>query len=153
MNHGALVAIHAATAAAHARTKVLDAFRLHGATAPERAQPLGRLGLADGDPALTHFLTAGVVRSVDARSRPLVPGDSFGGEPVAYYLDEAVYVAERDGTGPAARQAQRRAWRVLGVLVLVVAAIALGIVVVLLSRADGAPAGSDPSAAESPEAP
>ena len=49
MNPGTMVAIHAATtaaAAAKARTKVLDTFRTHDATAPTRARTLADIGLA-----------------------------------------------------------------------------------------------------------
>ena len=49
MTHGAMVAIHAATAAAaaaKARTQVLDTFRIQDATAPERARTLAEIRLA-----------------------------------------------------------------------------------------------------------
>ena len=67
MNHGAMIAIHAAAAAAKARSDVLDAFRVRGATAPDRARPLYDLGLALDNAALREFFAAGILRGVDAR--------------------------------------------------------------------------------------
>ena len=97
MNHGAMVAIHAGSmaAAAKAHAKVLDGFRVPGATAPERARPLADLGLADDDRILAQLVKAGVVRGVDARGRPTVLGDDLN-RTAAYYLDEAAFVAHRD---------------------------------------------------------
>jgi hypothetical protein len=46
MAHGAMIAVHAAHAAAQAQARVLDAFRVRNATAPERALPLAELGLS-----------------------------------------------------------------------------------------------------------
>ena len=98
MNHGAMVAIHGAARAAAERkamARVLDAFRVRGATAPERARPLAELGLSDGDRVLGQLVRAGVVRGVDARGRVTVLGDDLA-RPVAHYLDEPAFVAHRD---------------------------------------------------------
>ena len=57
MTHGAMIAAHAAHAAAvRARTAVLDAMRVQGATAPERAHPLVELGLSADSAALREWL-------------------------------------------------------------------------------------------------
>jgi hypothetical protein len=122
MTHGAMVAIHAATAVMHARTKVLDAFRVHGATAPERATSLDRLGVSSDDSGLAHFLQVGVIRAVDTRGRSMASGDTF--HVAGYYLDETAYIADRDGMTPSARAERRKAWLVLA-LTLAVAGIAV----------------------------
>ena len=95
MANAALMAAHVARVAAKAREKVLDAFRLRGATAPERAVRLTELGLASDDEALTAFIASGVVRGVDSRGRPAVIGyeDSRA---ETYYLDEGAWIAARD---------------------------------------------------------
>jgi hypothetical protein len=96
MNAGAMIAIHAAAAAAKARTEVLDAFRRNGATAPERARSLYDLGLASDNHALRGFFEAGVLRGVDSRGREVLVGqESVSGD--RYYLDEAAFIAQRDG--------------------------------------------------------
>ena len=72
MNPGSMVAIHTATtaaAAAKARTKVLDTFRTHDATAPTRARTLADIGLS-ADDAVGKLIEAGVIRPVDSRHRP-----------------------------------------------------------------------------------
>ena len=61
---------------------VVDAFRLAGATAPERAQPLDRLGLVDGE-AVARLAGRGVVR-VAERHR--------------YFLDESAVIADRSAS-------------------------------------------------------
>ncbi len=98
MNPGAWVAIHAATTAAaaqKAKTRVLDCFRSHDATAPDRARALPELGLAEDDKAVSELLSAGVVRGVDSRGRPTVIGDSID-RVSGYYLDEVAFITLRD---------------------------------------------------------
>lgn len=92
---GAMIAIHAA-AAAKRRTNVLDAFRVHGATAPDRARPLSELGISSEEPALAEMMSTGVIRAVDGRGRPAVLGDPMS-RVEGFYLDEATFVASRDG--------------------------------------------------------
>lgn len=105
MNHGAMIAIHAAAAAAKARAEVLDAFRLKGATAPERALALYDLGLALDNTALREFFASGVLRGVDARGRAVMAGEMSGAGD-RFYLDEAACIAQRDGAGAASRRQQ-----------------------------------------------
>jgi hypothetical protein len=91
-----MIAVNAAVAAENQRRRVLDAFRVHGATAPERALPLADLGLAHGDNAFAEFLKVGVIRGVDPRGRPAILG--YEDSRIAgYYLDEPTYIAHRDG--------------------------------------------------------
>jgi hypothetical protein len=80
-------AVVAAAAAAHAKRKqdILDAFRLAGATAPERARPLAELGLAPNG-EVEEFIKEGI----------LVSAPRAG----AWYLSEAAYVTRRDARGP-----------------------------------------------------
>ena len=91
---GAIIAIHAA-AAAKARTSVLDAFRVRGATAPERSLGLAELGLDAGNAALIEMVKSGVVRGVDSRGRATVIGDEMA-RPETFYLDEPTVIAHRD---------------------------------------------------------
>ena len=105
MNHGAMIAIHAAAAAAKARSDVLDAFRVRGATAPDRARPLYDLGLALDNAALREFFAAGILRGVDARGRAVMAGEMSGAGD-RFYLDEAAFIAERDGTAGTVRSRQ-----------------------------------------------
>ena len=77
---GAVVAIMVAAHQEKLR-KVVDAFRLAGATAPERARPLPQLGLAR-DAALDELAQAGVLAYVKRDD--------------AWWLNEAAYVARRD---------------------------------------------------------
>lgn len=126
MNHGAMIAIHAAAAAAKARSDVLDAFRLHGATAPDRARPLYDLGLALDDAALREFFSSGVLRGVDARGRAVMAGEMSGAGD-RFYLDEAAFIAQRDGSSRALKS-QKLLAIALGVGVLLV-----GLLVSLLS--------------------
>ena len=133
MNAGAMVAIHAATvaaAAAKARTKVLDTFRTHDATAPARARPLVAIGLAGDDAAVGALIEAGVIRGVDSRGRLTILGDSID-RVAGYYLDEAAYIAHRDGSeaGPSRRAV---VIAVVCAMLVVVAAIA----VVFLAKAN-----------------
>ena len=109
-----MIAVQAAHAAAKAKTKVVDAFRIRGATAPERAVSLTELGLASDDRALGALITSGVVRAVDPRGRPVVIG--YESSHIAgYYLDEVAYIAERDRP---ARGPGRRAAIVIAILLL-----------------------------------
>ena len=105
MNHGAMIAIHAAAAAVKARADVLDAFRLKGATAPDRARALYDLGLQLDNHALPEFFTSGVLRGVDARGRAVMAGEMSGAGD-RFYLDEAAFIAVRDGAGGAANRHQ-----------------------------------------------
>ncbi len=105
MNHGAMIAIHAAAAAAKARADVLDAFRLNGATAPDRARALYDLGLQLDNHALREFFTSGVLRGVDARGRAVMAGEMSGAGD-RFYLDEAAFIAVRDGAGGASKPQQ-----------------------------------------------
>lgn len=99
MTHGAMVAIHAATAAAaaaKAKTDVLDAFRVRDATAADRARTLADVGLSIDNKAVQELISAGVIRGVDSRGRLTVLGDSID-RVVGYYLDEPAYITHRDG--------------------------------------------------------
>ena len=123
MNPGTMVAIHAATAAAaaaKARTKVLDTFRTHDATAPTRARTLAEIGLA-ADDAVGKLIEAGVIRPVDSRGRLTLLGDSID-RVAGYYLDEAAYIANRDG---AERASSRKAALIVCAVLVVVAGAAL----------------------------
>ena len=123
--NGAMIAVHAANAAAaKSREKVLDAFRMQGATAPERARSLAELGVANDDKAFGKFVAAGVIRGVDSRGRPTVIGDAVN-RTVAYYLDEPAFVAQRDQkTGGS----QRRALLIMLIVLLASTAVLLGVV-------------------------
>jgi hypothetical protein len=90
-----MIVIHAAQAAAKARLKVFDAFRLRGATAPERARPLSELGISPDDSVLSALLGSGVIRGIDHRGRPAVIGHEDT-RIEKYYLDEGAYISERD---------------------------------------------------------
>lgn len=132
MNHGAMVAIHAATtaaAAAKARTQVLDAFRTHDATAPDRARTLAEVRVGN-DHVFRALVEAGVVRGVDSRGRLTVLGDSVD-RVAGYYLDEAAYIAHRDGTD---RTSSRKA---VAVVVCVLVAVAVAVAVAFVSRSSG----------------
>ena len=100
-----MIAINAAASAAKARTRVIDAFRLRGATAPERARPLAELGLASDDRALGAYIASGVIRGVDPRGRPAVIGYEHS-RIEGYYLDEGAYMAERDRGGGGLRRSR-----------------------------------------------
>lgn len=126
--NGALIAAHAANAAAaKSREKVLDAFRMQGATAPERARPLAELGLPNDEKAFGTFIAAGVIRGVDSRGRPTVIGDAVN-RTVAYYLDEPAFVAQRDQKtgGP-----QRRVILIVVLVFFALNAVMLGVVLAL----------------------
>jgi hypothetical protein len=128
--NGALIAAHAANAAAaKSREKVLDAFRMQGATAPERARPLAELGLPNDEKAFGTFVAAGVIRGVDSRGRPTVIGDAVN-RTVAYYLDEPAFVAQRDQkTGGR----QRRVILIVLLVFLAINILMLGVVLALRS--------------------
>jgi len=118
-----MVAIHAATAAAaaaKARTKVLDTFRTHDATAPTRARTLADIGLAVDD-AVGKLIEAGVIRPVDSRGRLTMLGDSID-RVAGYYLDEAAYIANRDGTD---RASSKKAVLIVCAVLVIVAGAAL----------------------------
>jgi len=72
-------AIMAAAAAIREENRVLGAFRVAGATAPDRAQPLTQLGVASS-PAVTQLVAARIL--VEQR-------------PDRWYLDERAVVAYR----------------------------------------------------------
>jgi hypothetical protein len=103
---GALVAI---MAAAHAQRvqAVMDAFRLAGATAPERARSLAALGL-------THTAEAAEL----ANAGVLVRGPGRD----SWYLSEAAVVARRK----AGRHSHRTALLVLILLLVATGAVAVG---------------------------
>lgn len=129
MNPGTMVAIHAATvaaAAAKAKQQALDAFRTHDATAPDRARTLAEIGLAADDAAVGSLIEAGVVRGVDSRGRLTVLGDSID-RVAGYYLDEAAYIADRDGKN--GTSSRKQALVILGIMLLAALAVAtLGVV-------------------------
>ena len=104
---GALVAI---LAAAHAQRvqAVTDAFRLAGATAPERARTLDALGVA-------HAAEAAEL----ARLGILVPGPGRD----SWYLSEAAVVARR----AAGARIGSRALVLIILLLVVVGAVAVGV--------------------------
>lgn len=115
MNPAVMIAVNAA-AAAKARTRILDAFRVHGATAPERARPLGELGLSPQDRSLARCINVGVVRGVDASGRPVVIGDVTA-RVNGFYLDQVAYVEQRDRPNRPGKQLR------LVILVLFLAAL------------------------------
>lgn len=126
-----MIAVHAAAAAARERTRVLDAFRIKDATAPERARSLAELGLASDDRTTAGLVQSGVIRGVDTRGRPTVLGDEFV-HPRAFYLDETSAIADRDrGFGNLRR---RKLLLVFAVGLAVLAAVA-ALILVLLARA------------------
>jgi hypothetical protein len=109
----------AAAAAARRRrlNQVLDAFRLAGATAPDRARPLDEV-LVGLDAEVRELARKGVL--VTGRR-----GD-------AWYLDEAACIAWRDA------RPNRRA-RVALVIVLVVVAVVLLAVIAIVGGAPRVP--------------
>jgi hypothetical protein len=133
MNAGTWVAIHAATtaaAAAKARTHALDCFRTRDATAPERARTLREIGLADDDRAVGELISAGIVRGVDSRGRLTVLGDAVD-RVEGYYLDEAAFIAHRDGKTGASSRSTALA---VAIAVLLVVAGAVAVVVMAVNR-------------------
>ena len=105
---GALVAI---MAAAHAQRvqAVTDAFRLAGATAPERARTLAALGVAPGA-EVAELTRVGV----------LVPGPGRD----SWYLSEAAVVARRRAAGT---RLGSRTLVLIILLLVVVGAVAVGV--------------------------
>lgn len=107
---GATVGIIAA-AAARADADLLERFRIVGATAAERAQPLDRLGVSDS-PGMTRYLNDGVIcRSPSAADR--------------YYLDEVALAAYRR---------RKRPLMVALALAIMGVALILGATVMLTAR-------------------
>ena len=125
---GAMIAIHAAAAADAARATIADAFRLKGATAPERAVPLDQLGVAIDEKALGEFIDSGVIRGVDSRGRLTVIGDELR-QPKAYYFDEATFLASRDNK----KQSAHVRTLLIG-LALALGLLGTGLVAVLVQR-------------------
>ena len=113
MSGGAVVA---AAAAAHRRglSHVLDAFRLAGATAPDRARCVDDI-LAGFETHVDELMRAGV----------LVRGPRSD----AWYLDEGAYVTWRDG-----RPGQRRRVALAVGFALLVAGVLVGLAVALVAR-------------------
>jgi hypothetical protein len=113
MTTGALIAASAAAGRARRTGAVLDAFRLAGATAPERARPLAELGLAPS-PEVVAF----------ARQRVLVHDVTTD----AWYLDEAAYIALRDVP-------PRRAVRLLLIFIgIALAIVGIGMLALIRTR-------------------
>ena len=110
-----MIAIHVAATATKARTKVIDACRLKGATAPERAQSLPALGLEPGDRYLAELVDQGVIRGVDRRGRAVVIGDEHNPSE-SYWLDEAAVIANRNGRE--SKSAKQAVFVVLAILLL-----------------------------------
>lgn len=111
MSTGALIAASAAAGRARRTGAVLDAFRVAGATAPERAMTLQALGLTQSPEIIAL-----------ARQHVLLhdPGSD------AWYLSEAAYIAQRDVK-------PKRAVRLLLLFILIMLAI-VGIGMIALIR-------------------
>lgn len=109
---GATAAMMAAIAAAHAQRvqEITDAFRIAGATAPDRARSLAALGVQHTAEA-EELAQAGV----------LVSGRASG----TWYLDEAAIVARRD--------AGTKTPRWLLVVIIILAAVGVAAVGMLLA--------------------
>lgn len=108
---GGAGAVVAAIAAAHAQRvqEITDAFRVAGATAPDRARSLASLGV-EGNEVIDELARAGV----------LVSGRASG----TWYLDEAAVVARRQAGARTPR------WLLLVIIILaVLGAIAVGVLV------------------------
>lgn len=111
MGTGAVIA--AAAAAKRRQTNaILDAFRLAGATAPERAASTESLGLS-GSRELDDLVTNGVI----------VASSQTG----TWYMSEAAYVEHRD-----ARPA--RALRVLALVVLALTILGVALLIGLVEQ-------------------
>jgi hypothetical protein len=84
-------AVAAAAAAAHTKRvqMILDAFRVAGATAPERARPLEQLGLERSS------------ELEDLIKHQVLVATSHGG---AWYLSESAYIARRDSDASQTRR-------------------------------------------------
>lgn len=107
--------------AAHARRvqEITDAFRVAGATAPDRAQSLAALGIE-------HIADAEQL----AQAGVLVPGRASG----TWYLDETAVVARRRAGSRTPR------WVLVLLLVLaVLGAIAAGVLVASRQQSPGGP--------------
>ena len=125
---GAMIAVHAAVAAEAARTKIVDAFRVKNAMAPERAVPLDQLGVDIDERALGEFIDSGVIRGVDSRGRLTVIGDELR-QPKAYYFDEATFLASRNNK----KQSVQVRTLLIG-LALALCLLGAGLVAVLVQR-------------------
>lgn len=111
MGTGAMIA--AAAAAKRRRTNaILDAFRLAGATVPERAASTEGMGLSSSR-ELDDLVTSGVIVA--------------GSRPGTWHLSEAAYVAHRDA----------RPARALRVLALVLFALTILGVALLFGLVEG----------------
>ena len=130
MTTGALLVANAAAGRARRLVAVLDAFRLAGATAPERARPLQQLGLTQSDEVIAL-----------ARQHVLVHELATDG----WYLDEAAYIAQRDVR-------PKRAVRLLLVFVGIALAI-VGVGMVMLIRTRPVVPGTVTPATATPVAP
>lgn len=104
----AILAASAAAAAARAERRHLDALRVAGATAPNRAVQLEPLGLVR-DEAFKRLTARGVLREA-----------ARGG----IYLDEAAVIAHRDR-----RPAPSRGLLAVLVVLLAVGAVLLGVLI------------------------
>jgi len=127
MSYAAMIAVQAAHAAKKERQRIIDSFRLQGATSPESARPLAELGIPMSDSALATYIRAGVIRGVDTRGRPAVTGheDARIG---AYYLDESAYIEHRDRSetgSPGARRSMM--WIAIVLFVLLVPLLFLAV--------------------------
>lgn len=125
---GAMIAVHAAVAANAARAKIADAFRIKGATAPERAVPLDQLGVTIDEKILREFIDSGVIRGVDSRGRLTVIGDELR-SPKAYYFDEVTFLAGRDNK----KQSAQVRSLLIG-LAIVLGFLGAGLVAMLVQR-------------------
>jgi len=108
MAGGAVVAAAAAARAKRVQT-ILDAFRIAGATAPERARSLEQLGL-ERNAELNELIEHQV----------LLPAPRESG----WYLSESAYIARRDFT---ATQATRRIVAIALALAVIAAIFALAV--------------------------
>ncbi len=122
MSGGAVIAAAAAAARREAIARVLDAFRVAGATAPDRGRSLESLGLVSAGP-LEVLQTTGVLKA--------------GTTPDGWYLDEAAYVAQRDGTAPGR---SRRKMIMLVVIAVLVAVLLVAVAVMTRGGAGVGPA-------------
>ena len=111
MGTGAVIA--AAAAAKRQRTNaILDAFRLAGATAPERSASTEGLGLS-GSRELDDLVSNGVIVA--------------GSRPDTWHLNEAAYVAHRD-----ARPA--RALRVLALVLFALTILGVALLIGIVEQ-------------------
>jgi hypothetical protein len=126
MNAGAIVAVIAAAAAQKARQDAEDAFRLAGATSPERARSLAELGLTANPAVLGTLRSAGIIRGVGGRGQVLSLGSET--DAAAWYLDEAAILAERSMTSAVGKR------KTYGVLAVAIAVLLLLIGFMLIAQ-------------------